>query len=159
MMVMAPWSRVASDCGDWQTGTMSGYDNLDGADDANPGSLAEYTGTTEEFLDNVPVASILESDWDNDKYRNIEINYNGNIQTVQSWDQCANADCPDGGDCCTDNAQMFADPGYLLDVEQRTLSRLFGIDDYTDFLVEIQYRICDPFDPDPVAEEYGLEPI
>lgn len=151
------FSYVVSSCGSWKVGTLSGYDNLDGADDKHPGSIAEYSGTTTNFLNNVPVASILMNDWSKDKYHNIEMKYKGQTKTVQSWDQCADADCGKNDlQCCTRNAKKFANPGYLLDIDKQTLSRLFGIKNYEETLEKIQYRICDKFDPTPIAKKYNL---
>ncbi len=79
--------------GGWEVATMSGYDNLDGADDQHPGCVAEYCGTNENFLRNVPVVSIHIRNWRQYKYHNISVQVNGQTHTVQSWDQCADADC------------------------------------------------------------------
>jgi hypothetical protein len=145
-----------SACGDWKTGTISGYNNSDGADDPNAGSLEDFTGLTAEFYANVPIASIDSSDWKHDSYHFVDIKYKGQIGRVQTWDLCLNADCPDGTNCCTDNKQKYAKPGYLLDVETRTAKRLFGIKHAEDTLLDkIEYRVCGAFDPDPIAARYG----
>jgi hypothetical protein len=142
-------------CGAWHVATMSGYDNLDGADDQHPGCLEDYCGTTERFLSNVPVVSILQSDWHAHKYHNIEIEYKGHTGTVQSWDLCANADCgSDDKDCCTRNAALYGG-NFLLDVEKRTLQKIWGLN-YEHTLFKVNYRICDAFDPAPIAKRYGL---
>jgi hypothetical protein len=132
---------------------MSGYDNLDGADDMHPGCLAEYCGTNDNFLNNVPVVSILQRDFDAYKYHNIEINYNGQIGTVQVWDECANADCPDGTQCCTNNAKAFGGD-FLLDVDRHPLKNLFGITSYDSVLTKVQFRICQYVDPKPMASKW-----
>jgi len=145
-----------ANCSDWKVGTMTGYDNSDSSDDPNAGSVVEFTGLTERFYDNVPLASIDSSDFPHDKYHYIDIDLDGKIGRVQSWDMCKNEDCPDGNDCCTEAKEEFAQPGYLLDVETRAAKRLFGIDDAENSLFEkVQYRICGEFDPDPIAERYG----
>jgi hypothetical protein len=148
---------TANGCdGTWKVATMTGYDNLDGGDDKHPGSLAEWTGTTDKFLNTVPVASILESLWDKLKYRNILVNYNGKQVVVQSWDECANADCgSDDPDCCTRNAVAFGGD-FLLDIDRHALKNLYGIDNYGDTFAKVQYQICDSFNPAPIAQEYGL---
>jgi hypothetical protein len=144
------------DCGPWQVGTMTGYNNSDTGDDPNAGSVAEFTGLTDEFYDNVPIASIDSSDFPRDKYHFVDINFNGAIGRVETWDECRNEDCPDGTDCCTQNKQEFAQPGYLLDVETRTAARLFGIDGAENSLnTQIEYRICGSFDPDSIAQQFG----
>lgn len=130
-------------CGQWQIGTMSGYDNLDGYDDAHPGCLAEYCGTNDAFLDTIPVVSILDRDFSAYKYHNIEIDWNGEVGTVQVWDQCVNADCSEGTDCCTDNAKQFGGD-FLLDVDRHALKNVFGITNYATVLQKVSYRICGP---------------
>ena len=136
---------------------MIGYNNNNLADDPNAGSVMEFTGLTDAFYDNVPIAAIDSSDWDRDKYHWIDINYGGTVRRVGAWDACRNQDCPDGTNCCTDNKQRYAQPGYLLDVETRTAKRLFGVDNAEDTLNdEIQYRVCGAFDPDAIANSYGV---
>jgi hypothetical protein len=148
----------APGCGPWQTGTMTGYNNSNLADDPNAGSVMEFTGLTDAFYDNVPIASIDMSDWPSDQYHWVDINYNGKVGRVGVWDACLNADCPDGTSCCSDNKKQYANPGYLLDVETRTAKRLWGIAKGEDTLDDkIQYRICDTFDPDAVAAQYGAK--
>ena len=143
-------------CGAWNTGTMTGYNNSDLGDDPNAGSVVEFTGLTDEFYDEVPMAAIDSSDWDDEAYHYIDVKWNGQIGRVAVWDMCRNEDCPDGTDCCTNNKELFAQPGYLVDVEQRTARRLFGVDDAENTLQdEIEYRICGDFDPDEIAEQYG----
>jgi hypothetical protein len=143
-------------CGPWQIGTMTGYNNSDLGDDPNAGSVAEFTGLTDEFYDNVPIASIDSSDFPSDKYHFVDIKFKGTIGRVETWDECRNEDCPDGTDCCTQNKQEFAQPGYLLDLETRTAQRLFGIKNAEDSLnTKIEYRICGSFDPDPIANQFG----
>lgn len=143
-------------CSAWQVGTMTGYNNSNLADDPNAGSVMEYTGLTDAFYDNVPIASIDMSDWPTDKYHWVDINYNGKIGRVGVWDACLNSDCPDGTSCCSDNKKQYANPGYLLDIETRTAKRLWGIAKGEDTLDDkITYRICDAFDPDAVAAQYG----
>jgi len=149
-------STTFAKCGQWKTGTMSGYDNLDGSDDMHPGSLAEWSGTNEQNLKKIPVASINMPDWNRYKYHNIEVKYNGQTRTVQSWDQCADEDCPDRTPCCTNNAKKFANPGFLIDIDKRTLKRLFGIRNYENTLARVEYRICDRFNPRPIAQANGL---
>jgi hypothetical protein len=144
------------DCGPWQVGTMTGYNNSDSGDDPNAGSVAEFSDLTDEFYDNVPIASIDSSDFPHDKYRFVDIKFNGTIGRVETWDECRNEDCPDGTDCCTQNKHEFAQPGYLLDLETRTAARLFGLNDAEDSLnTKIEYRICSSFDPDPIAQQFG----
>jgi hypothetical protein len=140
-------------CSGWATGTMTGYDILS-TDNSVVGGIADYTGCTDAFVNAVPVVAILERDWSAYKYHNIQINYNGNIQTVQSWDYCADSDC---GGCCTANAAAFADPGFLLDVDKATLNKLFGIADWSNTFARVQYQICDAFDPTPIANQYNLQ--
>ncbi len=148
---------VSCSCSSWNIATMTGYDNLDGTDDKHPGSLVDYTGTTKAFLEAVPVASILKSDWSNLKYHNITIRRKGVSRTVQSWDLCANEDCPHGEkDCCTNNAKKFGG-NFLLDVERRTLKKLFNITNYDETLEKIEYQICEAFDPKPIAKKWNLK--
>jgi hypothetical protein len=150
-------TRKSNGCSAWQIGTLSGYDNLNGADDKIPGSLAEYTGTTKAMLEAVPVASILFSDWNKYKYHNITVRRRGVTGTVQSWDQCVNANCPGGEkDCCTKNAKKFGG-NFLLDIDHRTLLKLWGITKYEDTLEKIEFQICDPFDPAPIAKKWHLK--
>jgi len=142
-------------CGPWNTGTITGYNNSS-SDDPNAGSVVDFTGLTDNFYNNVPIAAVDSSDWERDKYHWVEITFNGRTQRVGVWDECRNEDCPDGTDCCTKNKTMFASPGYLLDLETRTASRLFGVSDAEDtLLAPIQYRVCEAFDPDPIAARYG----
>jgi hypothetical protein len=148
----------AQGCGAWQTGTLTGYNNSNLADDPNAGSVMEFTGLTDPFYDNVNIASIDMSDWPSDQYHWVDINYNGKVGRVGVWDACLNADCPDGTSCCSDNKKQYANPGYLLDVETRTAKRLWGIAAGEDTLDDkIQYRICDSFDPDAIAAQYGAK--
>ncbi|KAL0491334.1 isoprenyl transferase [Acrasis kona] len=145
---------VTCGCSDWKVGTISGYDNLDGGDDKHPGSLAEWSGTTTGFLNEVPVVSILQRDFKNLKYRSINIRYNGRIGTVQVWDMCVNADCPDHTNCCTDNARKFGGD-FLLDVERRALKNVFGKPDW-EVLDRVEFQICDRFDPKVAAKKWHL---
>jgi len=157
-----PVSPPASGCSAWQTGTLTGYDNLDATDDPNPGSLNEYSSpnlqAARNFLSNVPVVSIHNRDWASYKYHNINIKLsNGIMGTVQSWDECQNADCPDNTKtCCDTNAAQFnqAHP-FLLDVERQTLARLFQTTSWDSTEVAVQYQICSSFDPSPIAQRYG----
>ena len=143
-------------CGAWHVGTMSGYDNSNLADDPNAGSVMEFTGLTGPFYDSVPIAAVDMSDWAGDRYHWVDINYNGTIGRVAVWDACLNQDCPDGTSCCSDNKKKYATPGYLLDVETRTAKRLWGIARAEDTVDDaIEYRICQEFDPDPIAARYG----
>jgi len=136
---------------------MTGYNNSDSADDPNAGSVAEFSGLTDDFYNNVAIASIDSSDWPNDKYHWVDIRYNGQTGRVGTWDMCRNEDCPDGTSCCTDNKQRYASPGYLLDIETRTAQRLFGIADAENTLsAQIEYRVCGAFEPDEIAEQYGV---
>jgi hypothetical protein len=143
-------------CGAWSTGTLTGYNNSDLGDDPNAGSVVEFTGLTDAFYNEVNMAAIDQSDWGDEAYHYIDVKWNGKIGRIAVWDMCRNADCPDGTDCCTENKELFAHPGYLVDVEQRTAKRLFGVDDAENTLQDqIQYRICGDFDPDMIAEQYG----
>eukprot|EP01098_Paradermamoeba_levis_P017105 TRINITY_DN9601_c0_g1_i1.p2 TRINITY_DN9601_c0_g1~~TRINITY_DN9601_c0_g1_i1.p2 ORF type:complete len:142 (+),score=43.40 TRINITY_DN9601_c0_g1_i1:333-758(+) len=136
---------------------MTGYDNLDGGDDPNAGNVAEFT-TSQNFLSKVPVVSInTGNDWEKYQYHNIEIRLpNGRTGVVQSWDQCSNDDCPPkaGQNCCDVNARMFGG-NFLLDVEKRTLARLFGLKNYNNVQQKVCYRILGSFNPDSVASRYG----
>jgi len=143
-------------CGDWQTGTLTGYNNSDSGDDPNAGSVMEFSGLNANFYAHVDMAAVDMSDWDHDQYHYVDVDFDGTIGRVQAWDACNDADCPDGRMCCTENKRLFAQPGYLVDVETRTAARLWGVQDAEDTLRnEIRYRICDSFDPDPIAEKYG----
>lgn len=136
-------------CSSWKTGTMTGYDNLDGSDDPHHGSKAEYSGVTTDFLSHVPVVSIHMRSWPSDKYHNYDIKLkSGKTFRVQSWDQCSDNDC---GGCCTKNAKG----GYLLDVERRTLEKI-GIKNWDTTFEKVSYRKCDKFNPTPIAEKYHL---
>jgi hypothetical protein len=150
----SPQPSSNSGCGEWKTGTMTGYDNLDGGDDAHPGCINEYCGTNDGFLNAVPVVSILARDWNAYKYHNIEINRNGKIATVQVWDECVNADCPNGEkDCCTKNAKAYGGD-FLLDVDRHPLKNLFGITNYENVHEKVSYRICNAVDPKPIAAKW-----
>ena len=138
-------------CTPWKVATMTGYDNLSG-DDKHPGSVAEYTGTTPRFLNAVPVVSILLRDWKRFRYHNINIMYNFKIYRVQAWDLCSDDDCQN---CCTRNAKHFGGD-FLLDVERRTLEKVFKVKHYEDTMDLVHYQICDAFDPEPIAKEFGL---
>jgi len=142
-------------CGQWQLGAMSGYNNLDGADDANPGCVAEHCGTNDAFLNAVPVVSILYSDFPAYKYHYIEINRGGVIARVQSWDECRNEDCPNGAGslCCTVNAQSFG-ANFLLDVDRHALLNLWGITAWDQVFEPVNFRICEAFDSVPVANQW-----
>jgi hypothetical protein len=143
-------------CSAWQVGTLTGYNNSNFADDPNAGSVMEFTGLTDAFYNNVNIAAVDSSDWPTDKYHYVDIRYNGVIGRVGVWDACSNADCPDGTQCCTDNKKLFANPGYLLDVETRTAQRLWGVMNAENVLQDkIDYRICESFDPDAIAAMYG----
>jgi hypothetical protein len=132
---------------------MTSYDNLTG-DDSNPGCFNDYCGTTPTFLDAVPVVAIHQNNWPLDKYHNIEIKRsNGVVGIVQSWDLCADADC---NGCCTTNAKAFGG-NYLVDVERRTLQRLFGMTAWDQTFEKVTVRICNSFDPVPIANKYGLK--
>ncbi|PRP87197.1 hypothetical protein PROFUN_01459 [Planoprotostelium fungivorum] len=148
VLFLALVALAAAGCSGPKIGTMTGYDNADGQDDMHPGSLMEYEHTTPAFWANVNAVSIYDRDWKKWKYHNIIINYQGKNVTVQSWDACANADCPDHTNCCTNNAQKFAKPGFLVDVEKRVLKSAFGINNYND--------LCDKFDHQAVANKYHL---
>lgn len=151
-----------SSCGPWKTGTLTGYDNLDENDDPSGGSFVEYGSPNRiaaaNFLNNVPVVSIHNRDWAANKYRYINIKYGGKTAMVQVWDHCSNDWCPigAGSTCCDTNAAAFngGDP-FLLDVESRTLARLFGISDYSTTYYAAQYQICQGFDANQVASTYG----
>ncbi len=144
-------------CSGWLVGTLTGYNNSDENDDPNSGSVMEFTGLTAAFYANVEIAAVDFSDWDGDRYHWVDINYEGSIRRVGVWDACRNEDCPDGTDCCTDNKERFATPGYLLDLETRTAARLFGVSDAENTLNDrIEYRICGAFDPDEIANAYGV---
>jgi hypothetical protein len=144
-------------CSAWQTGTLTGYNNGDPGDDPNAGNLMEFTGLTDDFYANVEIAAVDFSDWEGDSYHWIEVDYNGTVGRVGAWDACRNEDCPDGTNCCTENKERYAQPGYLIDVETRTAARLWGVQDAEDTLNdEIQYRICDAFDPDAIANPFGV---
>jgi hypothetical protein len=143
-------------CGDWKVGTLTGYNNSSEDDDPNAGSLAEFTDITDAFYANVPIASVDSSDWRRDRYHFVDIRFLDKIGRVGVWDMCRNEDCPDGTDCCTDNKERFASPGYLLDLETRTAERLFDVQNAEDTLNDrIEYRICGTFDPDDIADRYG----
>jgi hypothetical protein len=132
---------------------MTGYDNLSG-DDLNPGCFFDYCGTTSAFLGAVPVVAIHQNNWSVDKYHYIQVQQsNGIVVTVQSWDLCADTDC---GGCCTTNAKAFGG-NYLVDVERRTLERLFGITAWDQTFEKVTVRVCNSFDPAPVAAQYGLK--
>lgn len=144
-------SSLSSECSKWEIGTLSGYDNLSD-DDKNPGKIAEWEGVTKEFLNDIPVVSIHLKDWELNKYHNINIKSNDVIYSVQSWDNCDDNDCDD---CCTENAKKFGG-NFLLDVERRTLKKVFGIEEWDNTLEKIQFQICETFDPLPIAEKYHL---
>ena len=144
-------------CTDWQVGTLTGYNNSDSGDDPNSGSVMEFTGLNEEFYANVDMAAIDFSDWGGDKYRWVDVDFQGTIGRVGVWDACRNEDCPDGRQCCTENKERFAQPGYLVDVETRTAQRLWGVFDAENTLNDrIEYRVCGSFDPDEIADRYGV---
>jgi hypothetical protein len=148
---------VDESCGAWMTGTLTGYNNADSADDPHSGNLMEFTNLNQAFYDNVEIAAVDLSDWGPDQYRWIDVKWNGVIGRVGVWDACRNEDCPDGTDCCTNNKELFAFPGYLVDVEQHTAARLWGVQDAENTLQdEIELRLCAEFDPDQIANMYGV---
>jgi hypothetical protein len=143
-------------CGPWATGTLTGYNNSNLADDPNAGSVMEFRGLTDPFYDHVDMAAVDMSDWGGDSYHWVDVDFGGVVGRVGVWDACADADCPDGEQCCTNNKKLFATPGYLVDVETRTAARLWGVQDAEDTLRDkIQFRVCGTFDPDVIAEMYG----
>ncbi|PRP87195.1 hypothetical protein PROFUN_01457 [Planoprotostelium fungivorum] len=156
IIVFALVHLAAAGCSGPKIGTMTGYDNTDGHDDKHPGSLMEYDHTTPAFWANVNAVSIYDRDWSQWKYHNIIINYKGKNVTVQSWDACTNADCPEDPQCCTHNAQKFAKPGFLVDVEKRVLKSAFNITNYNDVMNKITIYLCDAFDHQAVANKYHL---
>jgi len=143
-----------SNCGPVIIATMTSYDNLSG-DDSHPGCFNDYCGTTPAFLEAVPVVAIHQKNWALDKYHYIEItrSSNGAVGIAQSWDLCADTDC---GGCCTTNAQAFGG-NYLVDVERRTLQRLFGLSTWDQTWEKVAVRVCNSFDPAPIASKYGLK--
>ena len=144
-------------CSGWQIGTLTGYDNSNFDDDPHAGSVMEFTGLTDDFYDHVDMAAIDFGDWDQHKYRWVDVRWNGAEARVGVWDACRNEDCPDGTDCCTNNKERFAQPGYLVDMETRTAARLFGVSDAESTLNDqIEYRVCGAFDPDAIANQYGV---
>jgi len=151
-----PDASVDPACSDWRTGTLTGYNNSDEGDDPNAGNVMEFGGLNDDFYAHVDMAAVDLSDWGSGQYHFLDVNYNGQVRRVQVWDACLNADCPDGTDCCTENKNLFANPGYLVDVENRTAARLWGVQNAEDVLQdEIQVRICGTFDPDEIADMYG----
>jgi hypothetical protein len=56
-------------CGEWRTGTLTGYNNSDFGDDPHAGSVMEFTGLNDSFYDNVNMAAVDFGDWDGDQYR------------------------------------------------------------------------------------------
>jgi hypothetical protein len=151
-----PDARVDPACSDWRTGTLTGYNNSDLGDDPNAGNVMEFGGLNDDFYNHVDMAAVDLSDWGSGQYHYLDVNYNGQVRRVQVWDACLNADCPDGTDCCTENKNLFANPGYLVDVENRTAARLWGVQNAEDVLQEeIPVRVCGSFDPDAIADMYG----
>jgi hypothetical protein len=151
-----PDARIDTSCSDWRTGTLTGYNNSDSGDDPNAGNVMEFGGLNDDFYNHVDMAAVDLSDWGAGKYHWIDVQFNGHIGRVGVWDACLNDDCPDGTDCCTENRDRFAQPGYLVDVETRTAQRLWGVQNAEDTLQdEIQLRVCGSFDPDAIADMYG----
>ena len=70
-------------CGDWQTGTLTGYNNSNFADDPNAGDVMEFQGLNDAFYNGVDMAAVDFSDWDGDKYRYIDVEFNGVVGRVQ----------------------------------------------------------------------------
>lgn len=147
-------SAIVSNCSSWETGTISGYNALS-SDNSHRAAFEDYEKISREFLAHVPVVSIHKSDWEDDRYRNIQVRYKGTTATLQSWDLCLDADC-DG--CCSENKRRYAKPGYLLDIESMTARRLFDVENAeNNLLAKIEYRICNRFDPAPIARRYDAE--
>ena len=147
-------SNGVANCTIWQVATLSGYDNL-GGDDRHPGSLAEWTGTTDRFLTDIPVVSIHSKDWKSSKYHVIQIKRNNQIHKVQSWDLCDDRDC---GGCCTRNAKKFGG-NFLLDVDKRTLINVFGISHWDQTLEKVKFNICELFDAKTNCQEIWFTSI
>jgi hypothetical protein len=99
--------------------------------------------------------AIHQKNWPLEKYHYIEItrSSNGAVGITQSWDLCADTDC---NGCCTTNAQKFGGD-YLVDVERRTLQRLFGMSAWDQTFEKVTVRVCNSFDPAPIAIKYGLQ--
>lgn len=58
--------------------------------------------------------------------------------------------------CCDNNIKAVPGSDYLLDVETRTLQRLWD-EDGMDVLEPAKYAIGDSFDPNPIAKKYGAK--
>jgi hypothetical protein len=139
-------------CGEWRTGTLTGYNNLSN-DDNHTGSFNDYDHVTRDFLDHVNVVAIHEDDWGRGRYRNYELRVGSKTVRVQAWDLCSDRDDP----ACSRNKTKYAHPGYLFDMEARTARRLLGIGNAEDHLMQkVSFRVCDGFDPAPLARKYGL---
>ncbi len=146
-------NTIDSKCGQqWQTGTLTVYNNSDHIDDN--GQLPDYRQVTPKFRKNVPIAAVHEKFWQSYQYHYLQIQWKGKIINMQIWDLCSDKDC---NNCCTRNASHFSQPGFLIDVELLTAKRLLS-NKLTEknARVKVQYRICQPFDPKPIAKLYGL---
>jgi hypothetical protein len=102
------------------------------------------------------------NDWDEAKYRYLEVSLEGKEATMEVWDFCNDKDCsPDNKECCSSNKKTFTDDdgsGFLLDIETHALKSMWGYDDGHNWLVApAWYRICDRFDYQKEVDEYDME--
>lgn len=119
--------------------TLSGYNNLTD-DDKNPGCIKDGCGTDlnlyKQFLTDYKIVAIHDTDWNDYQYYiiNVTFIYKDKTYTINDltiFDVCADSDC---GGCCTENAKLFCDKPFLIDIEATNLKPL-GIP-YDDLLVQ-----------------------
>ena len=141
----------------YSVGTMTGYDNQNTSDDPNAFML-DNTQVNADFLKNVPVVAVNQPDWGINQYHNIQVIRNDGQQAMlQIWDLCSNTDCSllAGVDCCTKNAKAYGGD-FLVDVEARTLIRLFQLNNYAEVNEQICYKVLDSFQPNVILATYNI---
>lgn len=112
------------------TTTVTCY-NIFSHDNTSPGALAEYK-VTPSLVDAIGVAAVAEEDWRAWKGKIVDVFFDGKSARFVVLDYCADADC-DG--CCTQN-KHFGGNGFLLDLDARTVSRVWGIQRPEDSLMK-----------------------
>ncbi|KAI7838687.1 hypothetical protein COHA_007489 [Chlorella ohadii] len=170
-----PGPRDTDDkCGEWKVGTATGY-STDGTDKGDlpmaPNDLGEYI-VPGKFFKAQNVLAVDSGDWEDARYRYVEVFMEDKHATLETWDLCdgeytlrakfcVHKDCaPDNKDCCSSNKKTFTDEdgsGFLLDIETHALKSVWGYDDGHNWLVApAWYRICDRFDYKKEVDEYDM---
>jgi hypothetical protein len=131
------------------------YDSLNQVckNDDNGCTQAGYHLNT-QFTAHVPYAAVLcGSDWDQYKYHNVNVTFNGDTRLFQVWDCCSDDDC---GGCCTRNANKNG--GFLLDMSILALKRYGWEHENCDNwgIQKIDVEFFRTFDPAAEAKKYGV---